>query len=195
MQSDEGAAYCETLRIDCAVLSPLVAAPGDPGNGRPLDELSAPVKIAIAYGGSCTAGKRQDIPPERLPQPSLDQVPRDGVVPVLRDHDTDAWMRVGGSGIEDVQVDRPAPFPPMKDRTDVCASRQTARPRQSLGPAPRRHRPTLLLPDRNDQLLAPPPAAAVQRGASRTRGHARPEPVLVLPLAIARTICRLAHDS
>jgi 3-isopropylmalate/(R)-2-methylmalate dehydratase large subunit len=60
MRSDDGAAYCETLRIDCAALSPMVAAPGDPGNGQPLDELTAPVKIGIAYGGSCTAGKRED---------------------------------------------------------------------------------------------------------------------------------------
>ncbi len=37
-----------------------MAAPGDPGNGMPLDRLGAPVKVDIAYGGSCTAGKRED---------------------------------------------------------------------------------------------------------------------------------------
>lgn len=60
MTSDEGAAYARTLRIDCATVPPMVARPGDPGNGLPLAEVSAPVRIDIAYGGSCTAGKRED---------------------------------------------------------------------------------------------------------------------------------------
>ncbi len=41
-------------------LQPLVARPGDPGNGIPLSQLPQPVLINIAYGGSCTAGKRED---------------------------------------------------------------------------------------------------------------------------------------
>lgn len=60
MRSDPGAAYSETLCIDCSVLSPMVAAPGDPGRGLPVDHLPQPVKVDIAYGGSCTAGKRED---------------------------------------------------------------------------------------------------------------------------------------
>ncbi len=60
MRSDDHAAYAATIRIDCAALSPFVAAPGDPGNGTPLDQLEQRVKIDIAYGGSCTAGKRED---------------------------------------------------------------------------------------------------------------------------------------
>ena len=60
MRSDPGARYADTLRVDCAALSPWVARPGDPGNGLPLAELDAPVAIDIAYGGSCTAGKRED---------------------------------------------------------------------------------------------------------------------------------------
>ena len=36
----------------------MVAAPGDPGNGLPLSALGKSVKVDIAYGGSCTAGKR-----------------------------------------------------------------------------------------------------------------------------------------
>lgn len=60
MKSDAGAHYSEVLRVDCGALSPMVAAPGDPGNGLPLDRLAAPVKVDIAYGGSCTAGKRED---------------------------------------------------------------------------------------------------------------------------------------
>jgi 3-isopropylmalate/(R)-2-methylmalate dehydratase large subunit len=48
------------IRVDCAKLSPFVAAPGDPGNGIPLSLFDHPVKVDIAYGGSCTAGKRED---------------------------------------------------------------------------------------------------------------------------------------
>lgn len=60
MRSDEGAVYAATIELDCSTLSPMVASPGDPGNGRPLDTLGQPVRIDIAYGGSCTAGKRED---------------------------------------------------------------------------------------------------------------------------------------
>jgi 3-isopropylmalate/(R)-2-methylmalate dehydratase large subunit len=38
----------------------MVARPGDPGNGLPLDQLHERVPVDIAYGGSCTAGKRED---------------------------------------------------------------------------------------------------------------------------------------
>jgi 3-isopropylmalate/(R)-2-methylmalate dehydratase large subunit len=60
MCSDAGAVYAQHIVLDCATLSPRVAAPGDPGNGLPVDELGRTVKIDIAYGGSCTAGKRED---------------------------------------------------------------------------------------------------------------------------------------
>jgi 3-isopropylmalate/(R)-2-methylmalate dehydratase large subunit len=60
MASDAGATYAQVFTVDCGALVPMVAAPGDPGNGLPLDELAAPVKVDIAYGGSCTAGKRED---------------------------------------------------------------------------------------------------------------------------------------
>jgi 3-isopropylmalate/(R)-2-methylmalate dehydratase large subunit len=60
MHSDPDAVYAATLRVDCQALSPLVAAPGDPGNGIPLSSLQARPRIDIAYGGSCTAGKRED---------------------------------------------------------------------------------------------------------------------------------------
>ncbi|HVJ60221.1 MAG TPA: aconitase family protein [Burkholderiaceae bacterium] len=60
MRSDAGAAYADVIRIDCGALSPMVARPGDPGNGVPLAALREPVRLDIAYGGSCTAGKRED---------------------------------------------------------------------------------------------------------------------------------------
>jgi 3-isopropylmalate/(R)-2-methylmalate dehydratase large subunit len=60
MRSDPGANYSEVIRVDCDALSPMVARPGDPGNALPLDSLEGRVKVDIAYGGSCTAGKRED---------------------------------------------------------------------------------------------------------------------------------------
>ncbi|MDA9509413.1 3-isopropylmalate dehydratase [Bradyrhizobium sp. CCBAU 11386] len=60
MCSDPGAKYVETITIDCSSLGSVVAAPGDPGNGVPLASLSERPQIDIAYGGSCTGGKRED---------------------------------------------------------------------------------------------------------------------------------------
>ncbi|MBL8309489.1 MAG: 3-isopropylmalate dehydratase [Burkholderiales bacterium] len=60
MTSDEGATYVETLTLDCSAVTPMIAMPGDPGNGVPLSWLGARTRIDIAYGGSCTAGKRED---------------------------------------------------------------------------------------------------------------------------------------
>ena len=60
MHSDTDAHFDSIITIDCAGLSPMVASPGDPGNGLALSLLTGPVKVDIAYGGSCTAGKRED---------------------------------------------------------------------------------------------------------------------------------------
>ena len=54
--------------IDLASIKPMVATPGDPDrgiasdpkNGALIPEIGS-VKINIAYGGSCTAGKRDDV--------------------------------------------------------------------------------------------------------------------------------------
>jgi len=55
-------------RIDLAKLRPMVATPGDPDHGIASDPKNGAlipeigeVAIDIAYGGSCTAGKRDDI--------------------------------------------------------------------------------------------------------------------------------------
>ncbi|HEX5726577.1 MAG TPA: aconitase family protein [Longimicrobiaceae bacterium] len=61
LHSDEGAEYVMTIEIDASTLRPMIALPGDPGNGLHVDELAAPVKIDIAYAGSCTAGKKEDM--------------------------------------------------------------------------------------------------------------------------------------
>ena len=39
----------------------MIALPGDPGNGMYVDELPGEVSIDIAYAGSCTAGKKEDM--------------------------------------------------------------------------------------------------------------------------------------
>jgi 3-isopropylmalate/(R)-2-methylmalate dehydratase large subunit len=61
MQGDEGAEYAHTLEVDCATLGPMLARPGDPGNGLALSELGEVVPIHLAYLGSCTGGKREDL--------------------------------------------------------------------------------------------------------------------------------------
>lgn len=60
MHSDEGASYAEVISLDCSEIGPMLARPGDPGNGIPVEEMVETVKVDIAYGGSCTAGKRDD---------------------------------------------------------------------------------------------------------------------------------------
>jgi 3-isopropylmalate/(R)-2-methylmalate dehydratase large subunit len=60
MKSDPGATYRDAIRIDATAIQPMLARPGDPGNGIPAPQLDRDVAIGIAYGGSCTAGKRED---------------------------------------------------------------------------------------------------------------------------------------
>ena len=60
MHSDPDAVYAHDMAVDLSTLSPMVARPGDPGLGLALSDLQARVRIDIAYGGSCTAGKRED---------------------------------------------------------------------------------------------------------------------------------------
>ena len=66
---DPGAEYAGGVHvIDLAAIRPMVATPGDPAKGIPsdptngalIDELPE-VRIDIAYGGSCTAGKEVDL--------------------------------------------------------------------------------------------------------------------------------------
>jgi 3-isopropylmalate/(R)-2-methylmalate dehydratase large subunit len=59
--SDPEAEYEEIIDIDASRLEPMVALPGDPGNGLFIAELGRPVKVDIAYAGSCTAGKKEDM--------------------------------------------------------------------------------------------------------------------------------------
>ena len=66
---DPGAQHAGGIhRIDLAAIRPMVATPGDPDRGVASDPKNGAlvpeigkVAIDIAYGGSCTAGKRDDI--------------------------------------------------------------------------------------------------------------------------------------
>lgn len=60
LAGDRDAAYAQTITIDADMLDSMVALPGDPGNGIPIRELPE-TRIEIAYGGSCTAGKKEDM--------------------------------------------------------------------------------------------------------------------------------------
>jgi len=67
--ADPGAHYDGGIhQIDLDTIRPMVATPGDPDSGIPSDPTNGAliselgdVKIDIAYGGSCTAGKADDM--------------------------------------------------------------------------------------------------------------------------------------
>jgi 3-isopropylmalate/(R)-2-methylmalate dehydratase large subunit len=67
--ADAGAHYDGGVHtIDLSAIKPMVAHPGDPDRGIPSDPTNGAlvdeigeVKIDIAYGGSCTAGKETDL--------------------------------------------------------------------------------------------------------------------------------------
>ena len=61
LYSDKGAQYAHVIELDAAEITPMVATPGDPGNGKYIRELHTPVPVEIAYGGTCTAGKNEDM--------------------------------------------------------------------------------------------------------------------------------------
>jgi 3-isopropylmalate/(R)-2-methylmalate dehydratase large subunit len=60
--SDDDADYVKIIEIDASSIRPMVALPGDPGNGIYIDELDGgEVRLDVAYAGSCTAGKKEDM--------------------------------------------------------------------------------------------------------------------------------------
>jgi 3-isopropylmalate/(R)-2-methylmalate dehydratase large subunit len=62
LQSDPEAEYVKIIELDASRIRPMVALPGDPGNGLYMDELGdEPIRIDAAYAGSCTAGKKEDM--------------------------------------------------------------------------------------------------------------------------------------
>ncbi|MEM9555978.1 MAG: aconitase family protein [Acidobacteriota bacterium] len=85
---DDGAHYAGGIHtLDLAAMRPMVAHPGDPDRGIPSDPTNGAwiddigrVEIDIAYGGSCTAGKVDDLE-------FYHRVARDAVDAGLRVHD------------------------------------------------------------------------------------------------------------
>ncbi len=61
LYSDPGAQYAHVIELDATEITPMVATPGDPGNGKYVRDLNTPVPVEIAYGGTCTAGKNEDM--------------------------------------------------------------------------------------------------------------------------------------
>src|SRR5262249_4160841 len=61
LASDPNAEYAHVIELDAAEITPMVATPGDPGNGKYIRDLHTPVPVEIAYGGTCTAGKNEDM--------------------------------------------------------------------------------------------------------------------------------------
>ncbi|HEX6717510.1 MAG TPA: aconitase family protein [Pyrinomonadaceae bacterium] len=59
--SDPDAEYAAVFEINLDEIGPMVATPGDPRNGVPIEELAGEVRIDAAYGGSCTGGKMADM--------------------------------------------------------------------------------------------------------------------------------------
>jgi 3-benzylmalate isomerase len=61
LQSDPSAEYAQVIELNAAEITPMIATPGDPGNGKFIRELNTPVPVELAYGGTCTAGKNEDM--------------------------------------------------------------------------------------------------------------------------------------
>lgn len=63
LDADSDAQYAAVVTLDLSRVEPMLALPGDPRNGRTLQETLAAgsVRIDIAYGGSCTGSKATDI--------------------------------------------------------------------------------------------------------------------------------------
>lgn len=59
-KSDDDAEYCETVKIDCSKIEPLVAKPHLPSNVEKASELSE-IKIDQVVIGSCTNGRIEDL--------------------------------------------------------------------------------------------------------------------------------------
>jgi 3-isopropylmalate/(R)-2-methylmalate dehydratase large subunit len=65
VRADDDADYAFHFDIDLASIESMIATPGDPRNGIPLRDLEeqqgGEVRVDIAYGGSCTGGKKTDM--------------------------------------------------------------------------------------------------------------------------------------
>ena len=60
LHSDAGAEYAATIEMDASGVGPMVATPGDPGNGLPISALEGDVSLDTVFVGACTGAKRAD---------------------------------------------------------------------------------------------------------------------------------------
>lgn len=60
LHSDAGANYAATIEMDAGGVEPMVATPGDPGNGLPISALEGDVSLDTVFVGACTGAKRAD---------------------------------------------------------------------------------------------------------------------------------------
>jgi 3-isopropylmalate/(R)-2-methylmalate dehydratase large subunit len=61
LESDSDSQYAQVIELDAREITPMIATPGDPGNGKFIRELNTPIPVELAYGGTCTAGKNEDM--------------------------------------------------------------------------------------------------------------------------------------
>jgi 3-isopropylmalate/(R)-2-methylmalate dehydratase large subunit len=61
LYSDPDAQYANVIELDASEITPMIATPGDPGNGKFVRDLNTPIPVELAYGGTCTAGKNEDM--------------------------------------------------------------------------------------------------------------------------------------
>ena len=148
------------------------------------------------YLRACQSG--QHLEPKYFPKLTLQSIPSNRGLLVSRHDDARPRMRNGRSGVEDVQMGRPAPLPPLKECPDLFAASDSPRARQ-LAPgfaASRRfHLIALLGTDGNRQTLAPLFPAAIEHGTTGLGGHPRSESVFVLAFPVVWIVRRLAHVS
>src|SRR5262249_56038922 len=52
MFSDPDAEYAHVIELNADEITPMVATPGDPGNGKYIRDLNTPVPVEIAYAGT-----------------------------------------------------------------------------------------------------------------------------------------------
>ncbi len=107
LESDEAAEYEWTMTIDGSALRPMVATPGDPGNGIRVDDLLEPVTLDIAYAGSCTGGKPDDIRmAAEVVRAALDRGERvaDGLIAYLQYGSVDVEQIAHDEGFHDMFV-------------------------------------------------------------------------------------------
>ncbi len=100
LASDPGATYEGTITIDASALRPMVATPGDPGNGLPIDELGEDVEVDIVYAGSCTGAKWDDI--EMAAEVVRQALAEGRRVP----ESIQAWLQYGSLEVEEFARDR-----------------------------------------------------------------------------------------